>query len=466
MKYGGSWWLAGSPGWKVDGHLSLVDDQWELSVVGQLDAQAMTVREPGYGIDSRTVVGDTTKGLVSLLDCHLASQAGGSIRNQPRRTQTWRATELIAGREVSPTQLYSKTTFQMDGLTEWWESPTKRIRLSSADEADLEKVNAGRKPLTIRMHNGWSLTLNSTGTERSGVHEASYERRTSVLIEYAAGFTSQEVYGLAIFPLQAMLTTAFGTEIVLREENLFLVGADPETGWVKVGVGKLGTEPPPDQFAFARPLFTSADVNPQSFLEAWLMQANDLIFPLGWINEHRLGRRTLQVDAMSSVMAAETLHRKIHGTTYDVDQVDRLMAVLGESDQFISEERRDARNALKRGYEQTLPQRLAQLASDLGDPTADYLLGGELKAWAQVAAGIRNTLGHGLQPKHQLHRNYPAMLMMTVVTTMVLELAIAVSCGLPGGEWLKSRVAGLPRYRSAAEQRVVSWKALLAQPSQ
>lgn len=208
-------------------------------------------------------------------------------------------------------------------------------------------------------------------------------------------------------------------------------------------------------------LFTPEDIELSSFLPRWLELAERALVPVGIFVERDDGIKDLQVDVVETVMAAETLHRVLHQESEDEPEiVQRLFAAIGE-DALNYRERRRLRSVLKQGYGPTLENRLRRLIAELTDPVEHYLVGVDnADHWAKVAAAIRNALTHGLPAKHGLHTDTKALVAVKEVTRRVIELSLAVSCGLPAGETLAGRLHGIHRYQSAANQQLVSWAEL------
>jgi ApeA N-terminal domain 1 len=460
----GQWWLSTDPDRRVPGELTLTDGEWTLTTVGELEPIKRN-EEPGFRIESKTILGLTTDGPVSLWGCRWIHQTSGrssGVAQERQHAQAWQAGQLIVGRTIDLNYRFNAASVAIEGLTEWWEAGAHRVRLGGSSDADLDEVNAGRRPATIVLQDGWNVTLGSGSTETIGSHRSSYERHTYVHVERPGGFTHEELYQRIIFPLRAMLGMTFHTRIQIESEQLRPTDPWDEHEMLTVDPGKLQTPIEAARWPLLRDqaLFTAANVNPVTFLQKWFGLSEALVIPLGFLLLDN-DRRPLQLSVLDVVSAAETLHRALHQDEVDLGTIDRIMAVL-KADGFNAQDRHQARSALKLGYGPKLSSRLADLVDELETPVKNYLLGGEIAAWSNVVGAIRNALSHGLQTEHRLHEDIPAMLAVFETTRLVLELRLSVACGLVTGERLERHLRRIRRYEGVAHQRLVSWPELQA----
>lgn len=435
MTQSGLWWLSTSPETRIPGELNLRAGRRFLSTIGRLDPLDDNGGEPGYRLESRTIMGYTTDGPVSLWGCRWIQERRGQLipQDESRQyAQVWEAGTLIVGRTIGPTFLFASASIAIEGLTWWWEDGMHRARRAHSSDALLNEKSR-REPITIPLPGDWEIDLGSDGQETLGIHDSRYERRTLLRVSRTDGFTRAQLYAEVIYPLRAMLAMAFKFNVGIQQERLF--PPDPQNEWEHLTVDpeKYQEVADPGEWVGRRDqaLFTAKNVDAARFIRSWMELAPELIMTFAVILNDEPGR-ALQLSVVDTVSAAETLHRALERRLHDRE----------------------------RQYGPKQDKRLRELANGLETAVQQYVLGDATDYWASVAAEVRNVLTHGIKVSHGVHEDVPALIAILEITAVVTELRLAIACGLRPSERLVRHLERIRRYEGVAHQKLVAWPEL------
>jgi hypothetical protein len=410
----GRWWVADQPHQQAAGYLDLEPEglgPWRLTVEGEL-------AEPtGPGIDvHQTIYGVTPQGEFTL------ERAGTTLSTEGHTSmQQWRGWQLIKGGHVTPSQRFPHITFRLPHLWHWLgpsklnhHSPHNRFRAKPDDNED--------KFLTAHLPDGLNLSLGPTFTKARADTGESWTGYGVYVLEGDPGANLDELdqVTLALSRLHSIVTaTPMETyQVQLRRD-------------MKLGALEILDPHPPAGLTWGDhrvkdPFLDTAEINFEPFIKAWML---------------------LHKRATTAVAVAAPRDDKQFLTSKLVDTCNGLEAlaahVLGEpmlqeDDEAVLQVLKDAgcNRKLREGIKfcllmrrRTLEEKLIQLAAKLGPESATWLLGPSISDWAQLVAGLRNSLAHGFQLPGGLSDDIPFIVTAQRSAVAVLRLALLSNAG-------------------------------------
>lgn len=455
----GAWWTPDTPGHRVPGSLTRVENGWRLNLIGTL-----MVDSGGWDglhlVPPCTIWGSCHGVSYTLMQCFLAADVQGPGPNtahiaSDQWTMAWRVGQLVRGGEITEATRFPTAQFEITGLPARW--PPSGLRGQQVRSGPYTSPDDA----TIPLGDG-TLRIGVRDVHRRGRRVRSLRERVTVSVEKDSGFTLDELETEIVGPMRALI--AIGVDEPASMFNLHVVpedprpeGTPPRSFDVVPHDGEGPEEPEPPLYA-PLPLSPSLDDMP-SFIPAWLKLARRCSVPLDAVEP---GRRsgTLQLQFLDIVNAAETLHRALHEEPTEHPFADRVRKALADAGGFNGAQRRDVRDAVKVFMGVTLEKRLLALAEELGPEVCQWLFNGAVKPWAYVTARVRNVLSHGLTVTDEIHEDPGALVGALHLTEAVITLRLLTEAGLPSGAALTTQLGRHPRMRSLANQSIADWPRL------
>lgn len=421
----GMWWLAGRPEEPVPGFLQRRPGResmpWQLTLHGHLG----TARSSPGLVEYQTVHGETPAGRFTLAGASL-SQGPSGLRSATVKKTTWTGWQLLRGEHVEDDQLYTHATFQVPGLWHWL-GPTGFNAHMSAEvqagagrwtrpEGDDELVQ-----LKAPVHGDLTLTLGPTFSETFGLTREARSYHALYGVSSSSGVDLETVTRInrSLADLHAIVTGTpmepFDVHLETRTgQRLELVDRRRPLGrrWGKSGI--------PD------PFFDTAEVDFPTFIPRWLQLCQDLPAAVGAAVPREDGQ-FVQSKFLDACNGLEALAAHKWDDSPSTDKELELLERL--KDLGVNRDFRDAVKLTLRMRRFPLHKKLERLASSFGEESARWLLGQPVSAWADLSAGLRNSLAHGFAMTGGLGDDDLFVVMAQQAATTVLRLALLREAG-------------------------------------
>ncbi|MFD5082543.1 HEPN domain-containing protein [Kitasatospora sp. NPDC058406] len=467
----GVWWTDDDPSVRVPGTLARAGERWQLDLIGTLRVNQQWEDQLSL-VPPATIYGACSGKRYTLRDSYLSHTNGPSIhipgpRDQSDQaddqfSQTWFGFSLLDGDALSEDTIYSRASFELSGLSEWW--PFSALQGSDAP-TDIVGYRPP-EPTVAECDNGMTVTITALGSGGHGRRSHSLTERVVVAVEREAGFTLEELLEQAVIPLQALLAIIFDRRV--EYFNLRLRPHPDANSEYSSHAALLPISFDPDVIESKHekdairefPFFTAKDVQASEFIAKWISTSSRSVVPVS-VAAPTSQAGSFQIQVVEAVNAAESLHRELHAEPSSSGFAEKVREALKVAGGLNSEERRKVVSAVKM-TEVTLEARLLQLAQELGEEFCAWFFDGQVKDWAAIAATVRNALSHGYQTKHRIEHDPGALSGVLQITLAVIRLRLLTEAGLPQDHALIELLSKDPRYRALMRQSVADWGALRA----
>ncbi|WP_353952154.1 HEPN domain-containing protein [Knoellia sp. S7-12] len=419
----GMWWVASRPEQRIPGYLDLQTapdvSPWRLTLHGELGGPPSA---PGL-VQYVALHGETPAGLFTLMRANLRGGPSGMMDASVKKT-VWEGWQLVRGAHVESQELYRSATFQLPGLWHWlgptWlnSNMTSELHAGAADWTRPEQGDLGTQ-LTAEIEPGMKLMLAPAYTQRSGREQQSLNYYAQYSLSAPTGVHVEEIERVthALTNLHALVT---GTP--MDDFDVDLVTMTGSAVHVMDARRPLGRR---WKSGLADPFFDTADIEFSAFIPRWLALCEQVPVAIG-AAAPRDDRQFLQSKLIDACNGLEALASHIWADATPSTKDTELLEQLKEFGL-----NRDFRDSVKLTLQMRhfpLSKKLEQLAQTIGADSAAWLLG-DVPVWAELTAGLRNSLAHGFAMDGRLGDDIEFVLLAEESATAVLRLALLREAG-------------------------------------
>jgi len=409
----GEWWIAGDPESKFPGVLTRDRKRgwWTLKTL----RKAGTPPELPHGVvtSGGIVYGETSAGPASLLHANVASYATRSEFEKEAwveyHSDEWHAFEVVLGGHHDATTRWNSIGVELPLAWDWM-SPTvleprdKRVLHRELNES-LE-CRYGDLEIALWRSATWSGS-------KSGEHLVG---RAAYVFECVGGLSTDTI-DQPLVAIRNLHEVLFGARV--RADTLRLsgpFGADPPGSFAEVS----GARRVAPRLSLPDPYLSTGDIDFGDFLPRWIrLHVDSPSWPVfgrpngstGWVH----------TDVLEAISALESLARE-HDEMSNPHESEHLL--IRGATAHLPRAAKSRVEHLLRFDGPALADRLESVANLIGPASARWLLGEDLRAWANVVARLRNLISHGGRSRSGAEHEPQVVVAVLLAVRVVYQLAM------------------------------------------
>lgn len=420
----GTWWVEGDEDRHFSGYVELVAEDaepWKLVLDGAPDTDPYEPFSSGLRFHGLTGVGPLT-----LQNAHLRS---GTSHHRGCVNQTWHGTVLTKRSHLGEGQRFDGAAFKLPDLIRWV-GPT-RANVHNRPAVELRAGVESLPRFESTLDDGTVVTLLVGEMTRHGVITDSREVLAWYRLTHDDGLDESRVeqVELALTRLHAILMSR-----TVRAHELEFWWDDADGATRTVEVIDRSERPEPEQRPHD-PLVDTSDIDFDNFIRRWVRLHDKAVAAVASAAPN-LHTGYLSTEIIDACTALEHLAVGVMPEPVLTDAEARALEAL-ETAGVGSKLRKRAERAYLQGH-QSFEAKLIAVAETLGEESARWILGDNLKYWAHCVMRLRNSLVHGGPLPDGMTDDVPFSVAVLRTVRTVLRFGLLVEAGYA------NRAAGEP----------------------